>query len=59
MQEPNLKVVTPSSMLNEKCKKLEIIGSSEPRRIQRVRKEKTHRYRFYFYWFNYKFSGRW
>jgi len=40
VQEPNLKVMTPSSMLNEKCKKLEIIGSSEPRRIQWVRKEK-------------------
>jgi hypothetical protein len=40
VQEPNLKAMTPSSMLNEKCKKLEIIGSSEPKRIQRVRKEK-------------------
>jgi len=39
MQEPNLKVMTPSSMLSEKHKKLEVIGSSEPRRSQRVRKK--------------------
>jgi hypothetical protein len=40
VQEPNLKVMTPSSTLSEKRKNLEIIGSSEPRRSQRVRKEK-------------------
>jgi hypothetical protein len=40
VQEPNLKVMTPSSTLSEKHKKLEVIGSSEPRRSQRVRKEK-------------------
>jgi hypothetical protein len=32
MQEPNLKVMTPSSTLSEKHKKLEVIGSSEHRR---------------------------
>jgi hypothetical protein len=40
VQEPNLKVMTHSSTLSEKHKKLEVIGSSEPRRSQRVRKEK-------------------
>jgi hypothetical protein len=40
VQEPNLKVMPPSSMLSEKHKKLEVIGSSEPKRSQRVRKEK-------------------
>ena len=40
VQEPNLKVMTPSSTLSEKHKKLEVIGSSEPRRSQTVRKEK-------------------
>jgi len=40
VQEPNLKVMTPSSMLSEKRKNLEVISSSEPRRSQRVRKEK-------------------
>jgi hypothetical protein len=32
--------MTPSSTLSEKHKILEVIGSSEPRRSQRVRKEK-------------------
>jgi hypothetical protein len=40
VQEPNLKVMTPSSTLSEKHKNLEVIGSSEPIRSQRVRKEK-------------------
>jgi len=40
VQEPNLKVMTPSSTLSEKHKNLEVIGSSKPRRSQRVRKEK-------------------
>jgi hypothetical protein len=40
VQEPHLKVMTLSSMLSEKHKKLEVIGLSEPRRSQRVRKEK-------------------
>jgi VanZ family protein len=31
--------MTPSSTLSEKHKKLEVIGSSEPRRSQRVRKK--------------------
>ena len=33
--------MTPSSTLSEKRKKLEVIGSSEPRRSQRVRKKIT------------------
>jgi hypothetical protein len=40
MQEIDLKVMTPSSTPSEKCKNLEVIGSSEPKRSQRVRKEK-------------------
>jgi VanZ family protein len=40
VQEPTLKVMTPNSMLSEKCKNLEVRGSNEPRRNQRVRKEK-------------------
>jgi hypothetical protein len=32
VQEPNLKVMTPSSMLSEKHKKLEVIGSNEPKK---------------------------
>ena len=40
VQKPNLKVMTPSSTLSEKHKNLEVIGSSELRRSQRVRKEK-------------------
>ena len=40
MQEPTLKVMTPNSMLSEKCKNLEVRGSNKPRRNQRVRKEK-------------------
>jgi hypothetical protein len=40
VQELNLKVMTHSSTLSEKHKNLEVIGSSEPRRSQRVRKEK-------------------
>jgi VanZ family protein len=40
VQEPTLKVMTPNSMLSEKCKNLEVRGSNKPRRNQRVRKEK-------------------
>jgi len=40
MQEIDLKVMTPSSTPSEKCKNLEVIGLSEPKRSQRVRKEK-------------------
>ena len=40
VQEPNLKEMIPSSTLSEKRKNLEVIGSSEPKRSQRVRKEK-------------------
>ena len=40
VQEPNIKVMTPNSMLSEKCKNLEVRGSDEPRRNQRVRREK-------------------
>jgi VanZ family protein len=40
VQEPTLKVMTLNSMLSEKRKNLEVRGSNEPRRNQRVRKEK-------------------
>jgi hypothetical protein len=42
VQEPNLKVMTSSSALSEKHKKLEVICSSELRRNQRVRRKKNN-----------------
>jgi hypothetical protein len=48
VQEPDLKVMTLSSTISEKYKNPEVIGLNEPKKSQRVRKEK-HKYIFYFY----------
>jgi hypothetical protein len=48
VQEPDLKVMTLNSTISEKYKNPEVIGLNEPKKSQRVRKEK-HKYIFYFY----------
>jgi len=40
IQDTDLMMMTPSSTLSEKYNKPKVIGSSEPRRSQRVRNEK-------------------